>query len=42
VALSWLMARGARPIVGARTPDEARQAMRPALDLTAEDELELA
>jgi aryl-alcohol dehydrogenase-like predicted oxidoreductase len=37
VALSWLMARGAHPIVGARTPDEARQAMRPALDLTAED-----
>jgi aryl-alcohol dehydrogenase-like predicted oxidoreductase len=37
VALSWLMARDAHPIVGARTPDEARQAMRPALDLTTED-----
>jgi aryl-alcohol dehydrogenase-like predicted oxidoreductase len=37
VALSWLMARGAQPIVGARTPDEARQAMWPPLDLTAED-----
>jgi aryl-alcohol dehydrogenase-like predicted oxidoreductase len=40
VALSWLMARGAHPIVGARTPDEARQAMRPPLELDAWDELE--
>jgi aryl-alcohol dehydrogenase-like predicted oxidoreductase len=37
VALSWLMARGAHPIVGARTADEARQAMRPPLELTPDD-----
>jgi aryl-alcohol dehydrogenase-like predicted oxidoreductase len=37
VALSWLMARGAHPIVGARTPDEARQAMRPPLELSPDE-----
>jgi aryl-alcohol dehydrogenase-like predicted oxidoreductase len=41
VALSWLLARGAHPIVGARTPDEARQAMLPPLELSRADIAEL-